>query len=145
MNLFHVLHYLSTLRLRMEDRLPRHKQHNSKNPCRVRLTCADGKSPVVPEGYGTVRIPADNAEGYVPIKCCYTPDIPKFILSPNSFKSLLSKQCDGYTLECDDDKKTFRFSVNHKKWKSKSLLLAARDDMWWHVLHPIGSASNAHD
>jgi len=70
-----------------------------------------------------VRIPVDNAEGYVPIKCYYTPDSPNFILSPNSFKSLLGKQHNGYTLECDDDKKTFRFSVNHKKRKSGSLLL----------------------
>jgi len=99
------------------------KSYTSKNPCRVRLTCADGKSPIVPEGYSTVRILADNAEGHVPIKCYYTPDIPNFILSPNSFKSLLGKQYNGYTLECDDDKKTFRFSVNHKKWKRGALLL----------------------
>jgi len=99
------------------------KSYTSKNPCCVLLMCVDRKSPDVPEGYGTVRIPADNAEGYVPIKCYYTPDIPNFILSPNSFKSLLSKQHNGYALECDDDKKTFRFSVNHKKRKSGSLLL----------------------
>jgi len=85
--------------------------------------CADGKCPIVPEGYGTVRIPTDNAEGYVPIKCYYTPDIPNFILSPNSFRSLLSKQYNGYTLERDDNKEAFRFSVNHKKRKSGSLLL----------------------
>ena len=85
--------------------------------------CADGKSPIIPEGYGTARIPADNAEGHVLIKCCYTTDIPNFIVSPNSFRSLLGKQHNGYTLECDDDKKTFRFSVNHKKRKSGSLLL----------------------
>jgi len=99
------------------------KLHTDKNPCHVRLMCPDGKSPIVREGHGTVRIPADNAEGHVPIKCCYTPDIPNFTLSPNSFKSLLGKQCNGCTLECDDNKKTFRFSVNHKKWKSGSLLL----------------------
>ena len=85
--------------------------------------CTDRKSPIMPEGYGTVRILADNAEGHVPIKCCYTPDIPNFILSPNSFRSLLGKQHNGYTLECDDDKKTFCFSLNHKKRKSGSLLL----------------------
>jgi len=99
------------------------KSYTSKNPCHVRLMCADGKSRIVPEGYGTVRILADNAEGHVPIKCYYTPDIPNFILSPNSFKSLLGKQHNGYALECDDDKKTFQFSVNHKKQKSGSLLL----------------------
>jgi len=99
------------------------KSYTSKNPCHVRLMYADGKSPVVPKGYGTVRIPADNTEGHVPIKCCYTPDIPNFILSPNSFKSLLGKQHNGYTLECNNDKKTFRFSVNHKKRNSGSLLL----------------------
>ena len=33
------------------------------------------------------------------------------------------KQYNGYTLECDDDKKTFCFSVNRKKRKSESLLL----------------------
>jgi len=95
----------------------------NKNPCRIRLICADGKSPIVPEGYGTVRIPADNAEGYVPIKCYYTPDIPNFILSPNSFKALLGKHYNGYKLECNDDKKTFRFSLNHKMRKSGSVLL----------------------
>jgi len=99
------------------------KSYTSKNPCRVRLMCVDGKSPIVPKGYGTVRIPVDNAEGYVPIKCYYTPDIPNFILSPNSFKSLLGKQHNGYALECDNDEKTFQFSVNHKKRKSGSLLL----------------------
>jgi len=57
------------------------KWYTEKNPCRVWLICADGKSPIVPEGYGTARIPANNAEGYVPIKCYYTPDIPNFILS----------------------------------------------------------------
>jgi len=40
------------------------KWHTKKIPCQVRLTCADGKSPIVPEGYGTARIPANNAEGY---------------------------------------------------------------------------------
>jgi len=68
-------------------------------------------------------IPANNAEGYVPIKCYYTPDIPNFILSPILFKSLLSKHYNGYALECIYDKKTFHFSVNHKKRKSGSLLL----------------------
>jgi len=82
-----------------------------------------GRDPVVPEGYGAVRIPANNSEGYVPIKCCYTPDIPNFILSPNSFKPLLGKHYNGYTLECDDDKKMFQHTVNHKKRKSGSLLL----------------------
>jgi len=70
-----------------------------------------------------VRIPADNAEGYVPIKCYYTPDIPNFILLPNSFKALLGKHYNGYKLECDDDKKTFRFSLNNKMHKSESVLL----------------------
>jgi len=87
------------------------------------LTCADGKIPVVPEGHGAARIPANNVEGYVPIKCCYTPDILNFILSPNSFKPLLSKHCNGHALECNDEKKTFSFAVNHKKRKSGSLLL----------------------
>jgi len=99
------------------------KWYMKKNPCRVRLTCADGKTPIVPEGYGAARIPANNAEGYVPIKCYYTPDIPNLILSPNSFKPLLGKHYNGYTLECNDDKKTFQFSVNHKKCKSGWLLL----------------------
>jgi len=99
------------------------KWYTEKNPCRVRLICADGKSPIIPEGYGTARILANNAEGYVPIKCYYTPDIPNFILSPNSFKPLLGKYYNGYTLECNDDKKTFHFFVNHKKRKSGSLPL----------------------
>ena len=102
--------------------------------------CADGKSPIAPEGYGTVRIRADNAEGYVPIKCYYTPDIPNFILSPNSFKSLLGKQHNGHTLECDDDKKTFRFLVNNKKRKSGSTEQHTVD-----VSYPIGSTSYVHD
>jgi len=87
------------------------------------LTCTDGKSPIAPEGHGTARIPANNAEGHVPIKCCYTPDIPNFMLSPNSFKPLLGKHYNGYALECNNDKKTFHFLVNHKKRKSGSLLL----------------------
>jgi len=99
------------------------KWFTKKNPCRVWLICADRKSPIVPEGYGTARIPANNAEGYVPIKCYYTPDIPNFILAPNSFKPLLGKHYDGHTLNCDDGKKTFHFSVNHKKHKSGSLHL----------------------
>jgi len=99
------------------------KSCTKKNPCRVRLICVDGKSHVVPEGYGTARIPANNAEGYVPTKCYCTPDIPNFILSPNSFKPLLGKHYNGHTLECDDDKKTFHFLANHKKRKSGSLLL----------------------
>jgi len=69
------------------------KWYTKKNPCQVRLICADGKSPIVPEGYGTARIPANNAEGYVPIKCYCTPDILNFILSPNSFKPLLGIGC----------------------------------------------------
>ena len=44
------------------------KWFTKKNPCRVRLICADGKIPIVPEGYGTARILANNAEGYVPIE-----------------------------------------------------------------------------
>jgi len=74
------------------------KRYTKKNPCRVRLTCADGKNPIVPEGYGAARIPVNNAEGYVPIKCYYTPDIPNFTLSPNLFKPLLGKHYNGYTL-----------------------------------------------
>jgi len=76
------------------------KWFTKKNSCQVWLTRADGKSHIVPEGYGTARIPANNAEGYVPIKCYYTPDIPNFMLSPNSFKPLLGKRYKGYTLEC---------------------------------------------
>jgi len=34
---------------------------------------------MLPEGHGTARIPANNAEGHVPVKCCYAPDIPNFI------------------------------------------------------------------
>jgi len=94
-----------------------------KNPCRVQLMCADGKSPVVPEGCGAAGIPANDAEGHVPIKCCHTPDIPNFMLSPNLFKPLLGKHCNGCTLECNNEKKTFHFSVNHKKRKSGLLLL----------------------
>ena len=82
---------------------------------------ADGKIPMAPEGCGVARIPANNAEGCAPVKCCCTPDIPNFTLSPNSFKPLLDKHCNGYTLECKGDKKTFHFSVNHKKRKSGSL------------------------
>jgi len=99
------------------------KEFTKKNPCRVRLTCADGKTPTVPEGCGAVRIPANDVEGCVPTKCCYTPDIPNFILSPTSFKQLLGKHHNGCTLECDDDKKTFQHTVNHKKRKSGSLIL----------------------
>jgi len=83
------------------------KWHTGKNHCRVHLICADGKSPIVPQGYGTARIPANSAEGYVPVKCYYMPDIPNFTLSPNSFKSLLGKQHNGHTLASNDDKKTF--------------------------------------
>jgi len=86
------------------------KWYTEKNPCQVWLICADGKIAIVPEGYGTARILANNAEGYVLIKCYYTLDIPNFILSPNSFKPLLGKHYNGYTLECNDDKKTFHFS-----------------------------------
>jgi len=102
------------------------KWYTEKNPCRVRLICADGKSPIIPEGYGAAMIPANNAEGCVPIKCYYTPDIPNFMLSPNSFKPLLGKHYNGYAVECNDDKKTFHFSVNHKKCKSGSLLYSGR-------------------
>jgi len=49
------------------------KWFSKKNPCRVRLMCADGMNPTIPEGHGTARIPANNAEGCVPIKCCCTP------------------------------------------------------------------------
>ena len=41
------------------------KWHSKKNPCRVRLTCADGKSPVVPEGCSAAKIPVNDAEGHV--------------------------------------------------------------------------------
>jgi len=36
---------------------------------------------------------------------------------------LLGKHYDGHALNCDDGKKTFHFSVNHKKRKSGSLHL----------------------
>jgi len=77
----------------------------------------------VPKGCGAVGIPADNAEGHVPMKCCCTPDVPNFMLSPNSFKSLLGKHYNGYKLECNDDKKTFRLSLKHKMRKSECVLL----------------------
>jgi len=99
------------------------RERSKKNPCRVRLTCADGKTPVVPEGHGAVRIPANNAEGCVPTKCHCAPDVPNFIMSPNSFKPLLGEHHNGCTLECDYEKKTFQRTVNHKKRKSGSLLL----------------------
>ena len=76
-----------------------------------------------PIGYGTARIPADNADGCVPIKCLYAPEIPNFILSPNSLKPLLCKNCEGYKLELNDDEKSFHFSVLHKKRKSGNLQL----------------------
>jgi len=42
-------------------------------------------------------------------------DLPPRLREPRPY--------NGYMLECNDDKKTFRFSVNHKKRKSKLLLL----------------------
>jgi len=41
------------------------KWHTNKNPCQVRLMCAERKSPVAPEGCSMARIPANNAEGHV--------------------------------------------------------------------------------
>jgi len=96
---------------------------SDKNPCRVPLTCGDRKSSIMPEGYGTARIPANNAEGYVPVMCYHTPDIPNSIVSPNSFKPLFGKNYHGYALECNEDKKIFRFTVQHKKHKSETLPL----------------------
>jgi len=81
----------------------------------VKTWCTDGKSPVMSEGCVAAGIPANNAEGHVPTKCCCTPDIPNFTLSPNSFKPLLGKHHNRHASECNDDKKTFHFSVNHKK------------------------------
>jgi len=88
------------------------KWFTDKNPCRVRLICADGKSHMVPEGCGTTRISGNNDEGHVPIKCHYTPDIPNFTLSPDSFKPLLGKHYNGYTLECADDERTRSVRAN---------------------------------
>ena len=98
-----------------------YKKFTEKNPCRVRLICADGRTPVVPTGYGTVRIPAENNTGYVPIRCYYTPEIPNFIISPRSFESLLGSNCGGYTLQCNNEDKSFVYSLTHKLRDSENI------------------------
>jgi len=94
-----------------------------KFPCRVRLVCADGKTPVIPTGYGTVRIPAENEAGYVPILCYYTPEIPNFIVAPKSFEVLLGKNYSGYQVETNSEESTFKYSLKHKLRKSQNLSL----------------------
>ena len=100
-----------------------YREFTDKNPCRVKLVCADGKQSIVPTGIGMVRIPAENELGYVPIQCFYTPEIPNFIVAPKSFEALLGKNCKGYTLRCDKDKKSFVCSIQHKLRKSEDIIV----------------------
>jgi len=81
------------------------------------LTCADGKSPAVPEGHGKTRIPANNAEGHASVKRYDTPDIPNFMLSPNSFTTR-RKHCGACITAIDDEEIVV---VDHAKEKFAEL------------------------
>jgi len=96
---------------------------SNKNPCKIQLMCADGKNPIMPEGHRTVRVLTDDDAECVPVKWCYTPDIPNFILSANSFKPVHKKNYQGCTLNYDNNNKMFQFQVWQKKRDSEVELL----------------------
>ena len=103
-----------------------YREYTDSNPCRVKLLCADGKEHIVPKGYGTVRIPARNQAGYVPILCYYTPQIPNFIVSPSSFGPLVGKgkmDFRGYTIDTFEAAKKFTFTAKHKKQSKQDVLV----------------------
>ena len=98
-----------------------YKPFTRQKPCRVRLLCADGKKPIVPTGYGIVRIPAENKAGYVPLPCYYTPELLNFIVSPKSFEPLLGKNHNGYTIDCRKEDDSFKFTAKHKLRNSEAI------------------------
>ena len=49
-----------------------YRRFTSHNPCSTRLVPADGKE-FVPIGYGILRVPAPNQQGFLPVLCFHTP------------------------------------------------------------------------
>ena len=92
-----------------------------QHPCRVKLIPANG-IPATPVGYGILRVPSDNKNGYLPVLCFHTPEVPHLLLSPESFMQLLpsaSIKSSGYL--ADEQAQTFEFEVRHLYRASSNL------------------------
>jgi len=60
------------------------RYYDTKFPCRKRLTGAIDKSVgILPLGEGTLHVPAINRQGYVAVKCLYSPHLTSTLLSEN--------------------------------------------------------------
>jgi hypothetical protein len=83
---------------------------------------ADGHA-FVPEGYGILKIPAPNSQGYLPVFCYHTPGIQSTIVSPCSLKRLIPKGCfTGTTLEKPFATRHFTFVAHNNLCRSENIV-----------------------
>lgn len=98
-----------------------YRAFTAANPCRIRLKSADGHR-YTPTGYGILRIPAPNVDGYVPVLTFYTPEIPTCIVSPQSFERLIPKaQLASTSLHKFSAASSFTLVLHHKLRRSQNI------------------------
>ncbi len=106
------------------SRLHSYRRFTSHNPCSTRLVPADGKE-FVTIGYGILRVPAPNQQGFRPVLCFHTPQIPSTILCPKSLEDLLiaKQHNDGTSLHKFPRTRHFTFVVHHSLRRSQNITL----------------------
>jgi hypothetical protein len=114
-----------------------YRPFSDKTPCRTRLVSADGHR-YVPLGYGILRIPAPNPQGYLPAFCFYTPEITSCIISPSTIERLIPKnRQEGTTLRKYPTTGVFTFTVHSNLRASDNIELNGILDAGLCYTHPI--------
>jgi len=118
-NLLHILHDF------------RYYSYDSKFPCTTRLTGAIDKSvEIFPLGEGSLHVPAINRQGFVAIKCLYSPLLSSTLLSENYILLTSEDSETGYSGQTIDksftkNRSTGNFSLiyHHKLRRRQDILL----------------------
>jgi hypothetical protein len=105
----------------IQSHLFAYQAFTDSKPCRVRLKSADGHR-YTPTGYGILRVPAPNVDGYVPVLTFFTPEIPTCIISPQSVERLIPKRhLDSTSLHKFSSAASFTFVLHHKQRRSQNI------------------------
>ena len=107
------------------------RYYDSKFPCTKRLTGAIDKSVgVLPLGEGSLRVPAINRQGYIAVKCLYSPHLTSTLLSENDVLLTSEDSETGYSGQTiakhfTNNRSTGNFTLlcNHKLRCRQDILL----------------------
>jgi hypothetical protein len=89
--------------------------------CRVKLRVADN-TPHTPQGFGYLRVPAGTLQGYIEVKCYWTPSMPATILSPYAIGT--QNACRGYSICNHFDGNGCTVTFHHRLRQSQDISMA---------------------